>query len=266
LLNSVGNEPGVEYVSLTHGSMAPVVQDPSLLELLSPVAVEKSHRHHPASTDPAKRYATLFVGIETGSTRLMRQYMKGKSHPYPPDRWPEMVLRGMETLNSHNSFPFCTWIIGLPGETRDDTRRSLDLLHALKGSKWTAVPTLFVALEESRLAKEPNADLRLTDLQWELFFTCWRLTLDFHGRSISRMKYAMGVPTYYWLYGRKRFGVESKYPFWRLAHFPESMLARKMYLDLRKPPLGLLSADLNAIRPLGQESLGQPVPHLLELP
>ncbi len=158
LLDSVGSEPGVEYVSLTHGSMAPVVQDPSLVERLSPVAVGKSHRCHPASTDPGKRYATLFVGIETGSTRLMRQYMKGKSHPYPPDHWPEIVLRGMEILNRHNWFPFCTWIIGLPGETREDTKRSLDLLHALKGPNGRRCPR---SLSRWRTRVSPGSRTRI---------------------------------------------------------------------------------------------------------
>ncbi len=41
----------------------------------------------------------------------------------------------------------------------------------------------------------------------------------------------MAVPFYYYLMGRKLFGEEMKYPLFRLGHFPEWMLRRKLYLD-----------------------------------
>jgi len=52
----------------------------------------------------------------------------------------------METLNRHNWFPICTFILGLPEETREDFPQSLDLLFALKDAKWCVIPTLFVPL------------------------------------------------------------------------------------------------------------------------
>jgi hypothetical protein len=71
----------------------------------------------------------------------------------------------------------------LPGETPDDTRQSLDLLHALKDAR-CVIPTLFVPLAETRLQKHESAKLyKLTDLQWEFFFTCWRYNMDFFHRS-----------------------------------------------------------------------------------
>jgi len=47
--------------------------------------------------------------------------MKGKAYPYKAEQWGEVILKGMEIINKHNWFPFCTWIIGLPGETEEDT-------------------------------------------------------------------------------------------------------------------------------------------------
>ena len=84
-------------------------------------------------------------------------------------------------MNRHNWFPFTTFIVGLPGETEDDTKKSLDLLHALKDAKWVAIPTLFVPFEETRMGANESAKLaKLTELQWEFFFTCWRYNLDFY--------------------------------------------------------------------------------------
>ncbi len=233
LFHAVGSVPGVKHISLTHGTIAPAVIEPHVIEELSEVAVGMSVNQHPDSTHPDKRYANLFMGLETGSVRLFNQHMKGKAYPYRPEQWPDVVLKGMHTLNKHNWFPFCTFILGLPGETPDDTRQSLDLLYALKDAKWCVIPTLFVPLEDTRLEKKPGAKLvELTDLQWEFFFTCWRYNLDFFRRSRSvQWRFNLGIPIYYYLLGRRLFGEEMKYPLFRLGHFPERFLRRKLYLD-----------------------------------
>ncbi len=236
LFESVTSMPGVEYLSMSHATMAPVVTDPTLIERLTPVGVGRAHRRHPRSTHPEKRYQSLFIGLETGSVRLFRQYMKGKAYPFRPEQWPDVVLKGMEILNRWNWFPFCTFIIGLPGETDADMKQSLDLLHAPKNAKWCVVPTLFTPLEDTRLGKSQAAKLpRLTELQWEFFFTCWRYNLDFL-RPQRTSLFSLGIPIYYYSLGRKLFGRAIQYPIARLAHFPESLLRRKLYLDLRNEP------------------------------
>jgi len=236
LLESVVAVPGVRHLMLSHATMAPIVRNPELVDELS-VAVEYALGQHRASTHPDKRYAMAFIGLETGSTRLFTQHMKGKAYPYRPEQWPDVVLKGMEILNKRNWFPFCTWIIGLPGETREDTKESLELLFALKDAKWCVVPTLFTPLEDTRLGKKDSARLiELTDLQWEFFFTCWRYSLDFFRNTPNvQWKFNVGVPLYYYLLGRELFGPTMKYPIFRLAHFPEWFLRRKLYLDFSGP-------------------------------
>jgi radical SAM superfamily enzyme YgiQ (UPF0313 family) len=233
LYESIAAIPGVKYVTQSHGTMAPIVKEPYLVEELSPVAVDRSVNRHRASTHPDKRYANLFIGLETGSVRLFKQFMKGKGYPYRPEQWPDVILKGMEILNKHNWFPFCTWIVGLPGETREDTKESLDLLFALKDAKWCVIPTLFVPLEDTRLEKKDSAKLvELTDLQWEFFFTCWRYNQEFFYNNLNtNLKYVLGVPIYYYMLGRKLFGEAMKYPLLRMGHFPEWYLRRHLYLD-----------------------------------
>jgi radical SAM superfamily enzyme YgiQ (UPF0313 family) len=236
LFRSVAAVPGVKFIHLTHATMAPVVQDPAMIEAITPYTVGMSRKRHPASTHPENRYASVIIGLETGSVRLFKKYMPGKAYPYRPEQWPDVVLKGMEILNRHNWFPFCTWILGLPGETDADTRESLDLLHALKDAKWCVVPTLFTPLEDTRLANREAAKLpQLTDLQWEFFFTCWRYNLDFYRGAKKKILFGLGIPIYYYLLGRKLFGEKMKYPLWRLAHVPEWALRRRLYLDLNRP-------------------------------
>ena len=235
LFESVAAVDGINYLGLTHGTMAPIVAEPNMLSELQ-LAVDRSVHTHPASTHPEQRYQNLFIGIESGSPRLFKEIMKGKGYPFRPEQWPDVVLKGMEILNKNNWFPFCTWIIGLPGEKPEDTKLSLDLLHALKDAKWCVVPTLFVPLEDTRLQKRESAKLyQLTDLQWEFFFTCWRYNLDFFHRSKrAHLVYNMGIPLYYYFLGRRLFGKAMKYPLLRLGHFPEQILKHKLYLDFTR--------------------------------
>jgi hypothetical protein len=74
--------------------------------------------------------------------------------------------------------------------------------------------------------------MRLTELQWEFFFTCWRYNIDFFrsGKS-TQWKYNLGIPLYYYSIGRRLYGPSMKYPLLRLAHFPEKFLRKKLYLD-----------------------------------
>lgn len=234
LFKSVKAVPGIETLQTSHITMAPVVRHPDLIERLSPYVVPYSHLHHEDSTDPNKCVIDPIIGLETGSPRLFDTFMKGKAYPYKSHQWHDVVVKGMEILNRHNWYPFCTFIIGLPGETDDDTKMSLDLLYSLREAKGMFVPTWFVPLENTRMqAKESVKLVDMTDLQWEFFFTCWRYNLDFYGAATrKRWQWSMGVPLYYQMMGKRLFGKGIKYPLARFAGAPESYLKKKLYLDL----------------------------------
>jgi radical SAM superfamily enzyme YgiQ (UPF0313 family) len=233
LFKRVKSVPGIETIQTSHITMAPVVKDPSVIERLTPYVVPYSHLKHKDSTDPNKCVVDPIIGLETGSPRLFDRYMKGKAYPYKAHQWRDVVLRGMEVLNRHNWYPFCTFIIGLPGETDEDTRQSLDLLFDLRDAKGMFVPTWFVPLENTRMEARESAKLiEMTDLQWEFFFTCWKYNIEFYrGGTFSRYKFSMGVPLYYRMLGRKLFGKGIKYPLYRFAGVPDRFLRGRLYLD-----------------------------------
>ena len=233
LFRGIASVPGIEIIQTSHITMAPVVKDPSIVERLAPLIVPYSRAQHKYSTHPDKRIADPIIGLETGSARLFDTYMKGKAYPYKSHQWRDVVLKGMEILNRHNIFPFCTFILGLPGETKEDTKQSLDLLYDLRNAKGTFVPTFFVPLEDTRMQKKASARLiDMTDLQWEFFFTCWRYNLEFwKGRSKVNKKFAIGVPIYYSKIGKKFFGKVIKYPIARFAGVPDRFLRNHLYLD-----------------------------------
>jgi radical SAM superfamily enzyme YgiQ (UPF0313 family) len=250
LFASIAAVPGVETIQTSHITMAPVVKDPTVIERLTPLLVPYSHVQHKESTAADHRTVDPIIGLETGSPRLFDTYMKGKAYPYKSHQWRDVVLKGMEILNRHNWFPFCTFIIGLPGETDDDVKQSLDLLYDLRDAKGTFVPTFFVPLEDTRMKEKKSAKLlEMTDLQWEFFFTCWRYNLQFwNGGSKVNAKFSLGVPIYYSKLGKKFFGEGIKYPLARFAGVPDRFLRKHLYLDFTG-----YKRNRNGMRPLQDE-------------
>jgi radical SAM superfamily enzyme YgiQ (UPF0313 family) len=243
LFKSIIAVEGINLIQTSHITMAPVVKDPSIVERLAPLMVPYSHVQHKESTHPEQRAADPIIGLETGSPRLFDTYMKGKAYPYKSHQWRDVVLKGMEILNRHNIFPFCTFIIGLPGETEEDTKQSLKLLYDLRDAKATFVPTFFVPLEDTRMQKKAGARLiDMTDLQWEFFFTAWRYNLEFWRGSKVTAKFALGVPFYYSKLGRRLFGNGIKYPIARFAGVPDMFTRKHLYLDFtgyKRNPRGM---------------------------
>ena len=252
LFKSVKAVDGIETIQTSHITMAPVVRHPDLIERLSPHCVPYSHLTHEDSTEENNCVVDPIIGLETGSPRLFNKYMKGKAYPYKANQWRDVVLKGMETLNKHNWFPFCTFIIGLPDETDEDTKASLDLLYDLRDAKGMFVPTWFVPLENTRMQKDDSVKLiEMTDLQWEFFFTCWKYNLEFYGGAHSRWKWTAGVPIYYQMMGKKFFGKGIKKPLWRFAGVPERFLRKHLYLDFSGYKRGkdLMKTDIGEIEP-----------------
>ncbi|MGZ8844398.1 MAG: hypothetical protein ACXW18_12095, partial [Pyrinomonadaceae bacterium] len=252
MLRDVKSVPGIETLQMSHITMAPVVKDPTIIERLTPLIVPFSHVQHKESTDPEQRMTDPIIGLETGSSRLFEIFMKGKAYPYKAPQWRDVVLKGMETLNKHNWFPFCTFILGLPGETDADTKDSLNLLYDLRDAKGTFVPTFFVPLEDTRMQKKDSAKLiEMTDLQWEFFYTCWKYNLNFWKGQASNMKFSLGVPIYYYMLGRKLFGDGIKYPLYRFAGVPDRFMRKHLYLDFtgHKRSKGVMRAPETEILP-----------------
>lgn len=99
---------------------------------------------------------------------------------------------------------------------------------------------LFVPLEDTRMQTNESAKLaKLSELQWEFFFTAWRYNIDFYRRDPAFQRcFNLGIPIYYYMMGRRLFGKTMKYPLMRLAHVPDRILKRRLYLDLRtKSPM-----------------------------
>jgi radical SAM superfamily enzyme YgiQ (UPF0313 family) len=174
LFKTICSHPGVELIHLSHASLAPIIYDPKILEELAPILLEKTHREL-----NGKKFVTVEVGIETGSVRLMKKYMKGKALPYKVDNWPELVCQGIGNMNDHDWYPLCTIMVGMPDEKEEDVIATLNLLDDMKDLTLFYTPVLFIPLKEAILHNAHRASLEhLTELHWEFITTSWRRNID----------------------------------------------------------------------------------------
>ena len=203
LFVKVAAYPGVRFIQPAHMSLAPVVLDPTLIRELSEILIEFSWTRY-----KGKPYVTTETGIETGSARLIREHMAGKPLPFKPEDWYDIVLQALGILNDNRWFPLATFVSGLPGETEEDTIKTLELVDDLHKYKVFFVPLLFVPLKECLLRSERRADLTLfSEVQKEFFARCWEHNIrvwraSWLERRVTRFPLMWSMGFAYWAYYR----------------------------------------------------------------
>ena len=263
LYAAIANAPGVEQIVLSHSTMAPAVVDPLLIERLSGILLKKSPIHLPSvSSHPDKKMLSPLIGLETGSVRLAKEIMPGKSAPFPIEEWPSVFIQGLTIMNRNNWFPVATLIIGSPGETDEDTRATLDLVYEAERRNLFAffIPSIFTPLHDTRMAEQEGVakTQQLTSLQWQLMMKCWEMNLrgaqlKWWAPAIWKLG-ALGL----WLFRlRKLNGPKFTWPLLLFAGaLPEKWMARmgKIYPGT---PLKIKSRKelLSTIRPQLQKHL-----------
>ncbi|MFX0208181.1 MAG: B12-binding domain-containing radical SAM protein, partial [Candidatus Hodarchaeota archaeon] len=153
---------GVDNILATHGSLAPVAADPKMVEELTAIVGKKYNK-----------MLGLQPGIETGSTRLIEKNMPKKTLPFAPDEWHDVVVDAIRILNKNNWFPWCTLILGLPGEEKEDIEETIALVDELSGTYCTITPTFFVPMGSSKNSYRFSME-DLTEIYWELIYKCWK--------------------------------------------------------------------------------------------
>jgi len=147
-------------------SISSIMQNPKLVEDVSELLrLEKDN------------YSVVEVGVETGSPRLLSKYMPSKVKPFKIFDWKDMVVSSAELLHSNNWQACYSFILGLPGETRDDVLKSLELVDELKSYNCVIAPIIFMPAGRLRRREGFSFEL-MTDEYWELFRRCIEQTLS----------------------------------------------------------------------------------------
>jgi radical SAM superfamily enzyme YgiQ (UPF0313 family) len=233
LYRSIADHPGVEQVTLSHSTMAPALVDPDLIRELSEILLDKSPiRLKGVSTHPEQRALAPLIGIETGSVRIARKIMAGKSLPFDVKDWPNVVLEGLEVLNRNNWFPVCTLIVGSPGETDEDSKATLDMLYEAerRGLYAMWVPSIFTPLKDTRMENAVGVQetMQLSKLQWQVIMKAWRIASSIGLQSTwGKVSFGLGSIVLWALRLRRVNGPNFTWPLFQFSKaVPEGWMHR----------------------------------------
>jgi len=178
---------GVTHANPTHGSLAGVASAPDLIEDLSRILKAGKNRH-----------IGIQPGLETGSPTLMKKIMPRKALPYQPEEWPQVVIEAVKTLNKNHWFPGLTLIIGLPEETPDDIRETIELIKKMEdaGLHFIVAPLAFVPLAAWREKGFLDFAKQFDESRFNLVYKCWKHTIQEIDSMFNRVVKISGVSSF----------------------------------------------------------------------
>ena len=124
-------------LGISHFAYSSIMAKPELVKKISEL-LEVGSKKYP--------FVSGQVGIETGSPRIVEEFMKGKVKPFKPSEWPEVVIDSHKLMSDNNWVPINTLIMGLPGEKSEDVQKTIDLVSNLSDYKSLIVPLYFVPI------------------------------------------------------------------------------------------------------------------------
>jgi radical SAM superfamily enzyme YgiQ (UPF0313 family) len=170
----------IEFIQPVHISLAAVCAAKDLIPRLSEIFWNKEidqikGRYHIHD----RQIMSAETGIETGSPRIMKKYMRGKCLPFKPKEWPDVVTQAVGILNDNDWIPLASFLLDMPGETENDTMLTIELVDDLKSYDIFLMPVLFVPLGDCVLKNARKADWsKVSDASYELFCRCWEYNAE----------------------------------------------------------------------------------------
>jgi len=182
-----------ESICWSHCSLAAIASKPKLFSKVAEIILKK------------QPWWGAEIGIETGSSDLVKKVMPAKAHPFKSEQWPEVVRTSMGLMHDNKLIPACTLIVGAPEETEDDVIKTIELMEDLKDVRSLIVPLFFVPM--GRLKDEQwFKETQMTELHKELLIKC--LEHDFYwiekliDLSVAGKGYANILQSFYKLFAR----------------------------------------------------------------
>ena len=187
--------PKVDTVSAIHLAFPSVVAEPDCIIKMSEIN----------NLSPGK-WEGIQTGLETASPSLIKKHMPIKAKPFSPEEWPQVVLDAIKLLGENYYFVINTIIIGLPGETDDDVRDTIELIKKLEDMPSIVIPLLYT---DWKNLENSITNKKMTRLQWELDYACWRL----NARAVS--KWTWKGASHFNPYSRMVASVFAQFGIWR---------------------------------------------------
>ena len=132
---------GPKTMDFSHLSLASVHSNQGLLREISKIVGIGSDQNH----------MSAWIGIETGSCRILKMHMPQKALPGETENWPQIVGDCYRLFDEESWLPVASLVLGLPGETADDVIRTTELVESLKDYTGLMLPLFFTTIAETKL-------------------------------------------------------------------------------------------------------------------
>ncbi len=112
------------------------------------------------------------IGVESASGRLVAALgCRPKMGGVAPEDWAVFAREQLSRLCATRFLPLTSLVIGVPGETTEDLRLTLDWVRSLRDLRLTVFPVLYAPVDGS----PSPAPQSLSKLHWELLRECYAL-------------------------------------------------------------------------------------------
>lgn len=136
-------------------------------------------------------YVWLNLGVETANGQLLADNGgRAKMMDCPPAQWGEWCLEQVGRLAEAGFFPLVSLVLGLPGETPDHVRETLDWVSRLGDARVAVFPMFWAPLD----GREPVTRQDMSRLHWRLFRKCYALNNKWIPRLLWDNQGSAGVP------------------------------------------------------------------------
>jgi radical SAM superfamily enzyme YgiQ (UPF0313 family) len=154
---------GINSIGFSHIALASAYHNPALVERISEIGLAM----------PGNEFVGAQTGLETGSAKLMKLHMQGKTLPSPSESWREIVTGSLGLLKDNHWLILSTLVVGLPGEKEEDVLQTSEMLDDIKDSATFIVPMCFVSMAGARLSDAESFTVdKMTPAHWVVFGQC----------------------------------------------------------------------------------------------
>ncbi len=168
---------GPKTIDVSHLSLASVHQNQELLRRVSDTVGVGSSQNH----------MSAWIGIETGSCRILKMHMPNKARPAEIGSWPEVVQDCYRLFAEESWLPVASLVLGLPEETAEDVIKTTELVESLMEYTGLMLPLFFTTIADTKLGgrKGFSREDALPE-HWQLVGLCLEYNLR-HLKELHRL-------------------------------------------------------------------------------
>ncbi len=186
LLTAMRTVKGLSFLQVDHANVTSIAQlNDGQLQEIRRLLDWQSH----------SKYLWVNMGVESANGQLVAANCSGKTSPYRPDEWQQLVYETAERMTRNGFFGVYSLVLGLPGETPDDVAETMKLVRYLARQNAVVFPVFYepYEAEDVRLGNRFTLETMRAD-HLELYRACYEINFRNVPRLFWDNQRCAGVP------------------------------------------------------------------------